>query len=344
MHIVTVGAAIEATLDEVWAVIGNFGKIGDWNRAVLKCKLDEDATGTCRTLTFATGKVREQLIERDAAARRISYCVVTGSLLPVKDLQVWITLTPAGGNACHVDWRIEGEPLAPADLVAGQLRARYSALLEELREYLAKGELACRRTLLIVAHPDPKSFGGALAQAYVDGAIESGAQVEVMHLGSMDFDATPMGRPGPLEPDLLKAREQILRAQHLVLVYPTWMGAMPARMKGFFERVFGDNFAFRFKEGSRLPERLLKGRTADVLVTMDTPPLLYRWLLGAPGHKLVSRAILGPAGIAPVRIFSYGPLRGSSEKGRARWLEATRDRAYKRLRNPGSAMTPRVSP
>lgn len=331
MHIVTVGATIEAALDEVWAVVGDFGKFGDWSPAVLKCRTDEAAAGRCRTLTHPSGEMRVQLIERDAGARRLGYRVVSGSSLPVRDLQAWITVTPAGGQACRVDWRIEGEPTAPADAVIEQLHARYSARLDELREHLMKKAPARRRTLLIVGHPDLKSFGGALAQAYADGALKSGADIEMMHLGSMDFNATPTGRPGPLEPDLLRAREQILRAHHLVLVYPTWMGAMPARMKGFFERVFGDNFAFRFKEGSALPERLLKGRTADVLVTMDTPPFLYRWLLGAPGHKLVRRAILAPAGISPVRIFSYGPVRGSNDKERARWLEATRERACKRL-------------
>src|SRR4051812_12128861 len=107
------------------------------------------------------------------------------------------------------------------------------------------------RILLILGHPDPNSYGGALAKAYAEGARAAGCEVDTMHLAAMDFNATPTGRPGPLEPALAQARERILQARHLVLVYPTWLGAMPARMKGFFERVFGDNFAFRFKPGSR---------------------------------------------------------------------------------------------
>ena len=123
------------------------------------------------------------------------------------------------------------------------------------------------------------------------------------------------------------ARERIKDARHIVLIYPTWLGAMPARMKGFFERVFGDNFAFRFKPESLMPERLLQGRSADVLVTMDTPPLLYRFLLGAPGHRLVRAGILAPAGIAPVRVFSFGPLRTSTDRKRAEWLRSVQAKA-----------------
>lgn len=186
---------------------------------------------------------------------------------------------------------------------------------------------AAPKVLLVIGHPDPRSFGAALAQAYGEGARASGCEVDVMHLAALDFDATPVGKPGPLESDLVAARERILSADHVVLVYPTWLGAMPARMKGFFERVFGDGFAFRFEPGSRMPKRLLMGRSADVLVTMDTPPLIYRLLLGAPGHTLVRRAILGPAGIAPVRVFSFGPLRDSTERRRAGWLREARRRA-----------------
>ena len=181
--------------------------------------------------------------------------------------------------------------------------------------------------LLILAHPDKRGFGGALAESYARGLQEQGCVVEVLHLPALAFEATPAGRPPELEHDLTQAREAILRARHLVLVYPTWFGGMPARLKGFFERAFGNDFAFKFKPGSLLPESYLSGRSADVLVTMDTPPWAYRWLLGAPGHKQVRHAILGPAGIKPIRIMSFGPLRSSSDDQRRRWLAQTQRRA-----------------
>ncbi len=188
-------------------------------------------------------------------------------------------------------------------------------------------------TLIIVAHPDSRSFGAALAEAYAATAEEAGCKVETLHLGAMEFDPAPRGRPGPLEAALTDARESIRLAHHLVLVYPTWLGAMPARMKGFFERVFADGFATQFDPGARLPRRMLLGRSADVLVTMDTPPLLYRLLLGAPGHKLVRRAILAPAGIAPVKLFTFGPLRNSTDQRRQDWLAKVRRIAARRCRH-----------
>jgi NAD(P)H dehydrogenase (quinone) len=181
--------------------------------------------------------------------------------------------------------------------------------------------------LLILAHPDKRGFGGALADAYVESLGTHGCEVTALHLPALAFEATPPGRPPELEDDIVRAREAILRARHIVLVYPTWFGGMPARLKGFFERAFGNDFAFKFKPESMFPESYLCGRSADVLVTMDTPPWAYRWLLGAPGHKQVRHAILAPSGIKPIKIMSFGPLRASSDTQRKRWLEQTRARA-----------------
>lgn len=181
--------------------------------------------------------------------------------------------------------------------------------------------------LLVLAHPDRRSFGAALADAYAAGVRESGCNVELLHLPAMVFDATPAGRPSELESDLVKARQSIQNAQHIVLVYPTWLGAMPARLKGFFERAFGNGFAFNVKPDTLVPEALLGGRSADILVTMDTPPWIYRWVLGAPGHRLVRHAILGPSGIRPIKIMTFGPLRNSTEHRRGKWLARTQARA-----------------
>jgi len=116
-----------------------------------------------------------------------------------------------------------------------------------------------------------------------------------------------------------------LWAQHLIFVYPTWWGGMPALLKGFIDRTFQSGFAFKYRSDSPFPDQLLKGRTAELLVTMDSPPWYYRFINGAPGHKQMKRTILAFCGIKPVKVHSLGPVRGSSEAKRQAWLElATR--------------------
>src|ERR1700761_8820967 len=135
------------------------------------------------------------------------------------------------------------------------------------------------RCLLILAHPRRESLCGALFDAFSRGAREAGVQCRQLILSDMCFDLdvhTISPEQQALEPDLIIAQRAIEWAEHLVLVYPTWWGTFPARLKGFLDRVLTPGFAFRHLSNDKW-EPLLRGRTADLITTMDTPPLLYRY-------------------------------------------------------------------
>jgi len=184
-----------------------------------------------------------------------------------------------------------------------------------------------QRILVMLGHPSADSLSAALAQSYKEGAQAAGAQVRLLDLGALAFD--PILRAGyrgeqALEPDLQAAQAQIRWAEHLVWVYPTWWGAMPALLKGFIDRVFLPGFAFKYRQGSSLWDRLLAGRSAQLLVTMDSPPWYYRWVQHMPGHHQMKKTILEFSGIRPVRVQSFGPVRTADAARRQRWLERAR--------------------
>jgi putative NADPH-quinone reductase len=184
-----------------------------------------------------------------------------------------------------------------------------------------------KRILVILGHPGRNSFCGALASSCCEGAKEAGNEVELIALGELSFDPVlheGYARIQELEPDLVAAQQAISRAQHIVFVYPNWWGGLPALLKGFIDRVFLPGFAFSYRENSRFWDRLLAGRSAQLLVTMDTPPWYYRWFYRMPGHNQMKRTILEFSGIKPVTITSFGPVKGSSEQQRAKWLEKAR--------------------
>ena len=181
-----------------------------------------------------------------------------------------------------------------------------------------------RRILIILGQPSSNSLCAALARTYADAARQSGAEVRLLELGKMAFD--PVLHHGyaqiqPLEPDLLDAQASITWAQHLVWVYPIWWGGLPALLKGFLDRIFLPGFAFKYRANSALWDRLLTGRSAELLVTMDSPPWYYRWVQGMPGHRQMQRTILEFSGIRPVRVHSFGPVRSASAARRAHWLQ-----------------------
>jgi putative NADPH-quinone reductase/1,4-dihydroxy-2-naphthoate octaprenyltransferase len=183
------------------------------------------------------------------------------------------------------------------------------------------------KVLLILGHPRGDSFCGALADAYEEGAREAGCALERLDLHALAFDPQvrcPSPQDQPLEADLARAQDLIRWAEHLVFVYPNWWGTMPALLKGFLDRVLLPGFAFEMGEGTASWTKLLGGRTAHLLVTMDTPAWAYRLLYGQPGHRAMRRATLGFCGIGPTFISTFGPLHPSSAEARKGWLGEAR--------------------
>lgn len=180
-----------------------------------------------------------------------------------------------------------------------------------------------KKVLIIQGNPIENSYSRHLAEAYARGAGESGAEVRKLVLAEMEFDLNLSGGykgKQPLEPDLQEAQELIAWADHLVFVYPNWWGGMPALLKGFIDRVFLPGFAFKYRRNSPLPEQLLKGKTARLIVTMDSPYVYYRFYLGQPGHQMMKHSILKFCGVGTVRATNITQLRKMPETVRNQWL------------------------
>ena len=181
------------------------------------------------------------------------------------------------------------------------------------------------KTILILnAHPNRDSFCNALAESYRSGAESSSADVKLINLIDLDFDPilkSTNSQDTQLEPDILKVQEKISKADHLVFVYPNWWGTYPALLKGFFDRVFTSGFAFRYRKNNNLPEKLLTGKSARVIVTMDTPLWYYSIGYKKPGHNSIKRSVLGLCGISPVKFTAFSPIRHSEKTQRMKWLK-----------------------
>lgn len=180
------------------------------------------------------------------------------------------------------------------------------------------------KILIINAHPDKESFNRALAEAYYTAATESGAEVQILHISELDFDPDlhyGYRKRMELEPSLQQAWEQILWARHLVWVHPVWWGGLPARSKGFIDRLFLPGMAFRYRENSVFWDKLLKGRSARIITTLDQPGWYYRLFFGRPSVNQLRRSVLQFCGVSPVKLTYMGIIRNSTEKQRRKWLK-----------------------
>ena len=185
------------------------------------------------------------------------------------------------------------------------------------------------KILVIQGHPDPAGghFGHALAEAYTEGARSEGHEVQQMDVARLDFPWLQSRREfesGEPPLDIRKAQEAIEAVDHLVFLYPLWLGDMPAILKAFLEQVFRPGFVTEGEQGmDGFGARRLKGRSARIIVTMGMPALFYRLVYRAHSLKSFRRNILRFCGFKPVRCSLISVSVGG-DKARARWLERAR--------------------
>ncbi|WP_026135892.1 NAD(P)H-dependent oxidoreductase [Nafulsella turpanensis] len=188
------------------------------------------------------------------------------------------------------------------------------------------------KVLIIAGHPRRNSFSNALAEAYREGALQAGVEVKQLTLADFHFNpnvVTVSPQQQQAEEDVRQAQACIRWADHLVFVYPTWWGTMPALLKGFLDRVFTPGFSFAERAGGNGWEQLLKGKTGQLITTMDTPLWVYRWILKAPGHRALSDATLQFCGVGPVRTMAFSTIKDADYEQRQHWLEKARQAGLK---------------
>lgn len=186
-----------------------------------------------------------------------------------------------------------------------------------------------RRVLIVQGHPDDKTthLDHALADAYAQGVRDAGGEVRRVEIAQIDFPLLRSQKDfehGEPPAGLAQALVDIAWCEHVVVVFPLWLGGAPALLQGFLEQTMRPGHAFRYLEGGRI-EMLLKGRSARLVVTMGMPGFIYRWWFMAHGVRRLSRSVFGFVGFSPVRETLFGMAAGASEAKRAKWLEQMRE-------------------
>lgn len=177
------------------------------------------------------------------------------------------------------------------------------------------------RIAIIVGHPRTETYCEALAEAYKSGAEAAGHTARIIHLARLSFDPVLRGayvEPQPREPDLETAHHVIEEAEHLVFVFPLWLGDMPAILKAFLERLLQPELITAVRRGKFV--KLLAGKSARIVVTMGMPGFVYRLWFGSHAVQILKRNILRFMGVRPVRATIIGNVEGLGDSGRRRWI------------------------
>jgi putative NADPH-quinone reductase len=181
------------------------------------------------------------------------------------------------------------------------------------------------RICLINAHPDPapERFCFALADAYQSAAEQAGHAVSRFNAGEIEVplleSAEAFKAPPPAA--LAPIRDALSAADHLVLIYPLWLGSLPAKAKALLEQIARAGFLLDTGgDSSKWPAQKMKGKSARIIVTMGMPGFAYRLFYGSHSLKGLEAGVLKISGFKPVRDTVFGGVEMGPD-ARAKMLE-----------------------
>lgn len=186
-----------------------------------------------------------------------------------------------------------------------------------------------RNILILDGHPDPANerFVHSLASAYREGAEQSGHQVQTIRIADLDFpllrSQVDYEKGHPVEA-VLRCQSAMDWATHVVILYPLWLGSMPALLKALLEQMLRPGFAFSAAKLGRWPVKFLSYKSARIIVTMGMPELIYRWYFRAHSLRSLQRNILGFVGFRGIRSTLIGGVAGLDTAKRSAWLDKVR--------------------
>ncbi|GAL63262.1 NAD(P)H-dependent oxidoreductase [Algibacter lectus] len=181
-----------------------------------------------------------------------------------------------------------------------------------------------KQVLIINGHPDKESFNYALSEAYKIGANKTNSIISQINIAELEFNPNLQfgyRKRMELEPDLVLAIEKIKKADHIVWVFPMWWYGYPALMKGFIDRTFLPSITYQPIKGKALPEKLLKGKSARLIITADTPKWYDFLIMKSPTINQFKNGTLKFCGINPVKTTYIASIKNSTSDFREKWLK-----------------------
>ena len=109
-----------------------------------------------------------------------------------------------------------------------------------------------RHVLAVYAHPWAHSLTGFILHSAVRGVRGAGHSVEIADLYAEGFD--PVLRHAdyaqfehkPMPEDVRREQARVERSDALMFVFPVWWWSFPAMLKGWFDRVWSEGWAYTF--------------------------------------------------------------------------------------------------
>lgn len=182
-----------------------------------------------------------------------------------------------------------------------------------------------QKTISVInGHPDedPGHFCHALCETYIKAAVDAGHTVHQLAVTDCELPYLRNQQEFSEKADagIKWAQDAISESDHIVVVYPLWLGTMPARLKSYLEHLARGGFFLDVStDANQWPLKKMKGKSARLIVTMGMPGLAYKLLFGAHSVRALESGVLRISGFNPVKHTIFGMV--DSEPRRKRMID-----------------------
>ena len=198
-------------------------------------------------------------------------------------------------------------------------------------------ETNTKRILIVYSHPKENSLNHGIKEAVIKGLKKSNVEVRFQDLYKEKFDPLIYDREeNDKDKVTIQMKKNVRWAEWIVFIAPMWWATVPAMLKGYFDRVFTEDFSFKYNQAG-MPEGLLENKKALLIGTCDTPPLILKLSGGTMGFKSIIKRVLKLCGLKDSKFTLFGSVLNSTEQKRNKWIERA-EKIGEKLGKPESAL------
>ncbi|MGE5701385.1 MAG: NAD(P)H-dependent oxidoreductase [Clostridia bacterium] len=182
------------------------------------------------------------------------------------------------------------------------------------------------KAYILFAHPGKESFNHEILHQVTSHLKQAGISYRVNDLYENRFQPvfteTDMRQveQGTVSSDIEEEQQQITDADLLVMIYPVYWWSQPAILKGWIDRVFTDNFAFRYESGG--PVGMLTGKQAVVFTsTRESEEEMRQSGMDDVLERQISDGVLSFVGFKPVAYRNFAAVPYASDADRSKMIQ-----------------------
>lgn len=186
--------------------------------------------------------------------------------------------------------------------------------------------------LIILGHPDTKSFNHVIAETCSERLKQNGHHVIFHDLHKENFDpiieTAEIPKHSEIDDVIQQHCNDLVKSDGIIIIHPNWWGQPPAIMKGWIDRVLRPGVAYEFAEGDNgegTPIGLLKAPVGLVFNTSNTSEYRENNIFKDPLETIWKNCIFDFCGVKKFERKMFRIIVTSDLKQRQAWLNETKE-------------------